>query len=100
MVSPTFKGSTLEDTFKQNITRTPLWSAKPVQESPELMVDAHLAFLRAGAEIILTSTYVYIKTRSRELLHLNPGVGTNVHERRSSRLDTLPRRVSRSCRSL
>ena len=55
--SPAFKGSTLEDTFKQNITRTPLWSAKPVQESPELIVGAHLAFLRAGAEIILTSTY-------------------------------------------
>jgi homocysteine S-methyltransferase len=61
-----FKGSTIEDTYKQDITRTPLWSAKPIQENPELIVDAHLAFLRAGAEIILTSTYVY-KKRSTSL---------------------------------
>ncbi|KAF9644568.1 Homocysteine S-methyltransferase [Thelephora ganbajun] len=50
-------GSTLEETYKQDISLTPLWSAKPIQENPELIVDAHLAFLRAGAEIILTSTY-------------------------------------------
>ena len=57
-VSLAFKGSILEDTFKQNISHTPLWSAKPVEENPGLIVNAHLAFLRAGAEIILTSTYV------------------------------------------
>lgn len=49
----------MEDTFKQDIACTPLWSAIPVQENAELIVDAHLAFLRAGAEIILTSTYVH-----------------------------------------
>lgn len=48
----------LEDTFKQNISRTPLWSAMPVEEKRELIVDGHLAFLRAGAEIISTCTYV------------------------------------------
>lgn len=53
------KGTTLEDTFRQNIACTPLWSAIPIEENAELIVDAHLAFLRAGAEIILTSTYVY-----------------------------------------
>ena len=52
------KGSIIEDTYKQNISHTPLWSTIPVLENPELIVDAHLAFLRAGAEIILTSTSV------------------------------------------
>ena len=71
LVLPACKGSTLEDTFKQDITHTPLWSAKPVRESPELIVDAHLAFLRAGAEIILTSTYVFKRKDSGGLSPLN-----------------------------
>ncbi|KAJ7019217.1 Homocysteine S-methyltransferase [Mycena alexandri] len=50
-------GTTLETTFGLELSHTPLWSAKAVIEHPEILVDAHLAFLRAGAKIILTSTY-------------------------------------------
>ncbi|OCH91677.1 Homocysteine S-methyltransferase [Obba rivulosa] len=49
-------GTTLEDTFHQNIS-SPLWSAKPIDEEPEIIVSAHLAFLRAGADVILSATY-------------------------------------------
>ncbi|KAJ7762510.1 Homocysteine S-methyltransferase [Mycena metata] len=50
-------GTTLETAFGLELSHTPLWSAKAVIEHPEILVDAHLAFLRAGAKIILTSTY-------------------------------------------
>ncbi|CAK5281170.1 unnamed protein product [Mycena citricolor] len=50
-------GTTLEQTFGLDISHTPLWSAKAAVEHPTVIVDAHLAFLRAGAQIILTSTY-------------------------------------------
>ena len=43
--------------FHQDIS-TPLWSAKPIEDDPEVIIAAHLAFLRAGADIILTSTCV------------------------------------------
>ncbi|CDO76056.1 hypothetical protein BN946_scf184696.g8 [Trametes cinnabarina] len=49
-------GTTLEDVFHKDISHA-LWSAKPIDEDPEVIVAAHLAFLRAGANIILTSTY-------------------------------------------
>ncbi|KAI0674873.1 Homocysteine S-methyltransferase [Trametes maxima] len=49
-------GTTLEDEFRQDISHA-LWSAKPIDENPEVIIAAHLAFLRAGANIILTSTY-------------------------------------------
>ncbi|KAF7797989.1 hypothetical protein EIP86_009196 [Pleurotus ostreatoroseus] len=49
-------GTTLQDLFHKDIS-TPLWSAKPVDEEPEVIIDAHLAFLRAGARVILTATY-------------------------------------------
>ncbi|KAF7357931.1 Hcy-binding domain-containing protein [Mycena venus] len=48
-------GTTLENSL--DITHTPLWSAKAAIEHPDVVLDAHLAFLRAGARIILTSTY-------------------------------------------
>ncbi|KAJ7354531.1 Homocysteine S-methyltransferase [Mycena albidolilacea] len=48
-------GTTLENSL--DISHTPLWSAKAVIEHPDVVLDAHLAFLRAGAQIILTSTY-------------------------------------------
>ncbi|TFY71628.1 hypothetical protein EVG20_g1383 [Dentipellis fragilis] len=50
-------GTTLEDVFKVNVSHTALWSAKPVDEDPESIISAHLAFLRAGARIISTTTY-------------------------------------------
>jgi len=49
-------GTTLEDLFRRDIF-SPLWSAKPVDEDPQVIIQAHLAFLRAGADVILTSTY-------------------------------------------
>ncbi|RDX55226.1 Homocysteine S-methyltransferase [Lentinus brumalis] len=49
-------GTTLEDVFHKDIS-TPLWSAKPIEDDPEVIIAAHLAFLRAGADVILTSTY-------------------------------------------
>ncbi|KAI0708944.1 Homocysteine S-methyltransferase [Cerioporus squamosus] len=49
-------GTTLEDVFHRDIS-TPLWSAKPIDDDPEVIIAAHLAFLRAGADVILTSTY-------------------------------------------
>ncbi|KAI0332294.1 Homocysteine S-methyltransferase [Cubamyces sp. BRFM 1775] len=49
-------GTTLEDVFHKDISHA-LWSAKPIDEDPEVIIAAHLAFLRARANIILTSTY-------------------------------------------
>ncbi|KAI0358695.1 Homocysteine S-methyltransferase [Trametes cingulata] len=49
-------GTTLEDVFHKDISHA-LWSAKPIDEDPEVIIAAHLAFLRAGANVILTSTY-------------------------------------------
>ncbi|KAJ6507416.1 Homocysteine S-methyltransferase [Mycena vitilis] len=49
------QGTTLETSL--DISHTPLWSAKAAIEHPEAVVGAHLAFLRAGARVILTSTY-------------------------------------------
>ncbi|KAF9461263.1 Homocysteine S-methyltransferase [Collybia nuda] len=50
-------GTTLEDVFSVDISHTPLWSAKVSAEKPQTVVASHLGFLRAGARIILTSTY-------------------------------------------
>jgi homocysteine S-methyltransferase len=35
----------------------PLWSARVLLERPALIREAHLAFLRAGADILITSSY-------------------------------------------
>ncbi|KAK0194894.1 Homocysteine S-methyltransferase [Armillaria mellea] len=50
-------GTTLETDFDVNISNTPLWSSRAVVEQPDVMIQAHLAFFRAGAQVILTSTY-------------------------------------------
>ncbi|CAE6511250.1 unnamed protein product [Rhizoctonia solani] len=49
-------GTTLEDVLHKNISH-PLWSAHLIDTDPDAIVEAHLAFLRAGSSIILTSTY-------------------------------------------
>ncbi|KAF8491022.1 Homocysteine S-methyltransferase [Gautieria morchelliformis] len=49
-------GTTLEDVFLKDITH-PLWSAKLVDTEDDVIVAAHLAFLRAGSRVILASTY-------------------------------------------
>ncbi len=35
----------------------PLWSARLLIENPQVIVDAHLAYLRAGAQCIITASY-------------------------------------------
>ena len=37
--------------------RHDLWTARLITAQPEALVDAHLTFLRAGAEVIITSSY-------------------------------------------
>jgi S-methylmethionine-dependent homocysteine/selenocysteine methylase len=34
-----------------------LWSARLLHEDPDAIVDAHLAFLRAGAQVVITASY-------------------------------------------
>lgn len=43
-------GLTIED--------SPLWSASAIEKAPEAIVKAHLDYLEAGADIIITNTYV------------------------------------------
>ncbi|RDB16766.1 Homocysteine S-methyltransferase 1 [Hypsizygus marmoreus] len=50
-------GTTLEELFELDISQSPLWSAHHIVENPGIIVAAHLAFMRAGAQIVLTSTY-------------------------------------------
>ena len=38
-------------------TSLPLWSARPMMESPERVVKVHLGYLRAGADIVTTNTF-------------------------------------------
>jgi len=63
-LSGSIKGTTLETIFHQDIS-SPLWSAKPIDENPQIIVEAHLAFLRAGARVILTSTLLQYLPASR-----------------------------------
>lgn len=35
----------------------PLWSAKLLLEEPQAIIDAHLAYLRAGAECVISASY-------------------------------------------
>ena len=59
----------------------------PVQENPELIVDAHLAFLRAGAEIILSSTYA--SKKKEKITRDETVVGIDVRENCSNKSGTL-----------
>ncbi|KAG6917818.1 hypothetical protein DXG01_000878 [Tephrocybe rancida] len=47
--------ATLE-ALSQN-AKTSLWSTQPILDDPKTVIEAHSAFLRAGARIIMTSTY-------------------------------------------
>lgn len=49
------QGTTLEDVFHRDISN-PLWSARPIEHEPEVIIEAHLSFLRAGARIITAAT--------------------------------------------
>ncbi|MBG6056235.1 homocysteine S-methyltransferase [Salinibacterium sp. CAN_S4] len=37
--------------------RHPLWTGRLITESPEDLVEAHLAYLRSGAEVLITASY-------------------------------------------
>ena len=37
--------------------RHSLWTGRLITESPEALVEAHLAFLRSGAEVLITASY-------------------------------------------
>ena len=37
--------------------RHPLWTGRLITEAPEVLIDAHLAYLRAGAEVLITASY-------------------------------------------
>ena len=37
--------------------RHPLWTGRLITESPEALVEAHLAYLRSGAEVLITASY-------------------------------------------
>ncbi|KAL4245652.1 Homocysteine-binding domain superfamily protein [Abortiporus biennis] len=49
-------GTTLEDLFHLDIS-TSLWSAKPIDTNPQVIIDTHLAFMKSGSDIVLSSTY-------------------------------------------
>lgn len=48
-------------------TRTGLWSAGALVYSPEVVVDAHRAFIDAGARIITTNTYSCVPSYLRKV---------------------------------
>ncbi|KAF9029585.1 Homocysteine S-methyltransferase [Rhodocollybia butyracea] len=50
-------GTTLEQAFRLDISDSPLWSAIAIIDYSDIVIQTHLAFLRAGADIISTSTY-------------------------------------------
>lgn len=51
-------GTTLEDQYSITFTpATPLWSSHLLLSSPGTLKQAHQAFARAGADILLTATY-------------------------------------------
>jgi homocysteine S-methyltransferase len=52
-------GTTLEDEYQIEFSsaRTPTWSSHLLISSPETLLNAHEAFVEAGADVILTATY-------------------------------------------
>jgi len=42
---------------------SPLWSAQVMMDEPELVVDAHRAFIAAGAQVVTTNNYVVTPQR-------------------------------------
>ncbi|KAH7912429.1 Homocysteine S-methyltransferase [Hygrophoropsis aurantiaca] len=51
------EGTTLAEIFHVDLTKSPLWSGKSAADEPDVLLQAHLAFLQAGARTLLTSTY-------------------------------------------
>jgi homocysteine S-methyltransferase len=50
------QGTTLEDDLGVKISHSPLWSAQPLTDNEDSIIEAHLLFLRSGSKIISTAT--------------------------------------------
>ncbi|KAF9531598.1 Homocysteine S-methyltransferase [Crepidotus variabilis] len=50
-------GTALENELGNTVSQSALWSAQPIAESPDAILEAHQAFLDSGAGVISTSTY-------------------------------------------
>ncbi|KIM40166.1 hypothetical protein M413DRAFT_172879 [Hebeloma cylindrosporum] len=50
-------GTTLEDDLGVKISHSHLWSAQPLIDNEDSIIEAHLLFLRSGCKIISTATY-------------------------------------------
>jgi homocysteine S-methyltransferase len=52
-------GTTLEDEYQIEFSSatTPTWSSHLLASSPETLLNAHRAFVEAGADVVLTATY-------------------------------------------
>lgn len=57
-------------------TRHELWTARALVDAPDLLVEAHRQFLRAGAEVLLTASY------QAGLTNLTRHLGSEVEARR------------------
>lgn len=53
------KGTVLETELGPSIGQSPLWSTQAVIDHPDAIFNAHLAYIRAGATIIETATFVF-----------------------------------------
>ncbi|KAG9127261.1 AdoMet-homocysteine methyltransferase [Ceratobasidium sp. 392] len=61
-------GTTLEDVLRKDISH-PLWAAHLIESDPEAIVEAHLAFLKAGSSIIMTATAGYTSKQGYQIMH-------------------------------
>jgi homocysteine S-methyltransferase len=49
--------SQLSSHFKSKIDGDPLWSCRALHDDPQSVVETHVDFIKAGANIITTNTY-------------------------------------------
>ena len=48
----------------------PLWSASVITGDPQAIIDAHRAYLDAGAQIIISASYQAIDAELLSLIHI------------------------------
>ena len=53
----------------------PLWSARAMDDAPEILKEVHSSYLQAGAEVIVTNTF---RTHERSLA--KAGIGHRAEE--------------------
>ncbi|KAG8935341.1 AdoMet-homocysteine methyltransferase [Tulasnella sp. 418] len=49
-------GTTLEDVYHQDISNNALWSARLIDNDPNVLIRLHLDYLRSGSKIFSTAT--------------------------------------------